>query len=381
MLRLRPRLKTPRAPRHKATPKVTPRPQGDTSSWTLSHVSHPAVTLRRALALAIAATLLPVPASANDSEAEWAVGGLVLKQNDAISMDREELHISAVEVTVDYTYTNHSAQDQKVLVSFPLPALPGKAEWVEYGSYPDWDTLDFITKVDGRNVDWQVAKRAMVGERDVTGLVAAEKLPLEWYQDYAFVEEVSNLSPGETERLAGLGLLRKEPGWGGNDMLPAWEVQTSVVREQVFPAGKTVHVSHRYTPAAGGSVGGVLDHFGEKDYAEETAFYTQKYCTDAGFIAGYRKRQKEEAAKAKNEWYSGSGETWLGYVLSSGANWKGPIGEFRLVVDKGLPQNLVSFCMDGVKKISPTEFEVRKTGFEPKEDLNILIVQWFSDDN
>ncbi len=110
---------------------------------------------KRALPLlaALAAALLPAPALANDSEAEWALGGLVLKQNDAISMDREELFISPAEVKVDYTYTNHSAQDQKVLVSFPLPALPGGAEFVEPGSYPDWKSLDFITTVDGKGVD------------------------------------------------------------------------------------------------------------------------------------------------------------------------------------------------------------------------------------
>ena len=71
-------------------------------------------------------------------------------------------------------------------------------------------------------------------------------------------------------------------------------------------------------------------------------------------------------------------ETWLGYVLSSGANWKGPIKDFRLVVDKGAPDKLISFCMSGVKKISPTQFEVKKKNFEPKNDLNILIVNWGS---
>ena len=69
-------------------------------------------------------------------------------------------------------------------------------------------------------------------------------------------------------------------------------------------------------------------------------------------------------------------ETWLGYVLSSGAYWKGPIGDFRLVVDKGSTDNLVSFCMDGVKKISPTRFEVRKANFEPQRDLKILIANF-----
>jgi hypothetical protein len=37
----------------------------------------------------------------------------------------------------------------------------------------------------------------------------------------------------------------------------------------------------------------------------------------------------------------------------------------------------VSFCAEGVKKISPTQFEVRKTDFEPTQDLNVLIVDWW----
>ncbi|MBS1240483.1 MAG: hypothetical protein H6R45_1189, partial [Proteobacteria bacterium] len=190
--------------------------------------------------------------------------------------------------------------------------------------------------------------------------------------------KISSLPPVEAERLAARGLLVREEHWGGNDMKPAWRVRHAITREQVFPAGATVHVSHRYTPMIGGSVGGRLDHYGEADYAEDSAWYRQKYCTDAAFIAGFRKRQRGADAKARAGGYIGYGETWIGYVLSTGANWKGPIGTFRLTVDKGKAENLVSFCMDGVKKVSPTRFEVRKANYEPDRDLNILIVQWYS---
>jgi hypothetical protein len=141
----------------------------------------------------ILAAALSAPARANDSEAEWALGGLVLKQNDAISMDKEDLYISATEVKVDYTYTNHSDADQTVLVSFPLPALPGNVDFVEFGAFPDWQALDFHTTVEGKAVDWQVAQRAMVGERDVTAEVAKRGWPLQWYQDESFIETVSAL--------------------------------------------------------------------------------------------------------------------------------------------------------------------------------------------
>ena len=62
-------------------------------------------------------------------------------------------------------------------------------------------------------------------------------------------------------------------------------------------------------------------------------------------------------------------------MLSTGANWSGPIRRFRVVVDKGAPGNLVSFCGEGVRKISPTQFEMRKTDFVPNGNLSVLILK------
>jgi hypothetical protein len=44
------------------------------------------------------------------------------------------------------------------------------------------------------------------------------------------------------------------------------------------------------------------------------------------------------------------------------------------VVDKGAAANVFSFCASGVRKISPTEFEVRHTNFTPTSDISILIL-------
>ena len=67
-------------------------------------------------------------------------------------------------------------------------------------------------------------------------------------------------------------------------------------------------------------------------------------------------------------------ERRIAYVLTTGANWAGPIGDFHLTVDKGAPDSLVSFCADGVKKIGPTLFEVRHANFTPTRDLHVLIL-------
>lgn len=65
------------------------------------------------------------PASANDSSSAIGIGGLELTKNDSVSMDSEELYISRKQVRVKYQFTNVSDRDVDMLVSFPLPAIPG----------------------------------------------------------------------------------------------------------------------------------------------------------------------------------------------------------------------------------------------------------------
>ena len=52
-----------------------------------------------------------------------------------------------------------------------------------------------------------------------------------------------------------------------------------------------------------------------------------------------------------------------------------PIKEFRLTVDKGAADNLVSFCGDDVKKIGETQFEVKKADYTPDGNLAVLILR------
>ena len=67
-------------------------------------------------------------------------------------------------------------------------------------------------------------------------------------------------------------------------------------------------------------------------------------------------------------------EQWVDYILTTGANWSGPIKQFRLVVDKGDPKILVSFCGRNVKQVGPTQFEMTISDFTPRKDLAILFL-------
>ena len=54
--------------------------------------------------------------------------------------------------------------------------------------------------------------------------------------------------------------------------------------------------------------------------------------------------------------------------------WARPIGDFRLVVNKRKPTDLISFCGSGIRKFAPTLFEMRQRNFTPEADLDILIM-------
>ncbi|WRH74914.1 MAG: DUF4424 family protein [Sphingobium sp.] len=51
-----------------------------------------------------------------------------------------------------------------------------------------------------------------------------------------------------------------------------------------------------------------------------------------------------------------------------------------LIVGKDKPCKLVSLCMDAVKKIGSTRFEVRKSNFDPTRDIQIPFAE-FCDPN
>jgi hypothetical protein len=314
------------------------------------------------LSTGIALCCLTSAAQANDSEMELALGGLTLKHSYAITMDSEDLYISQEEVRVTYRFTNTLAKDITTHVAFPLPDLPDgdSDKWMlDYREY-----LEFKTSLDGKPLDLDYAEQAILDGKDVSQALIGMGLILNG-GDRTFSTRINAMPLEQRTTLVQTGFIR-EAGSDGNPIWePLWKLRVTVTREQTFPAGKTVTVSHRYRPLAGGSVGGAL----EPDYRHESWHKEQvkKYCIEDSWFKAFDKR------RAKTPGYS---EVWLGYVLTSGANWKGPIKDFRMVIDKGKPGSLVSFCAEGVRKISPTQFEVRKKNYEPDRDINVLIINW-----
>ncbi len=330
--------------------------------------------MKRLVLAACAALALSGAATANDSTAELAAGGLVLTRTDSIVMKSEDLYISADEVRVRYVFVNTSGKDVTTRVAFPMPDIGGPEFYFQDTHIPGGDDpanlLAFVTRVDGKPVQMAVEQKALVGEVDHTAWLTRRGVPLALHVD-GMIGRLDALSPADQEEAVRLGLAVPDEydagkGWEKH-YNPAWILKTAFHWEQTFPAGREIVVEHSYRPATGSSVGtivGMPSFAGTPEWAETR----DRYCIDSAFLAGVKK------AQGKSE-YPPLTEQRIAYVLKTGGNWAGPIGEFRMVIDKGDPANLVSFCASGVKKIGPTTFEVRKTNWTPDRDLSILILK------
>lgn len=320
-------------------------------------------------AFGLALCLVASAAKANDTTAALTTGGLVFNTNADIEMRSEELSISRKRIDVRYRFFNRSSADQTVTVAFPMPEVDAKED--TNIAVPDDESdnfLQFRTVVDGREVAARIEQKAFLAGKDVTARLQALNLPL---QPRAKKSGAAlDVLPADLEQqLTKEGLVHDASYEGAKGMekhiAPDWSLRTTYYWEQTFPAGREIVVEHSYVPSVGASV---QTQIGRKDItAQERAEYLTQFCTENSFISSV-------AAMTKKNGGAPPPEFRIAYVLKTGANWAGPIGDFRLTVDKGDPAALVSFCETGVKKIGPTTFEVRKSNFKPTRDLDILFV-------
>lgn len=309
--------------------------------------------------LAALAVLAATPAWANDTSAELAAGGLVLTKSDSIEMRSEDLYISEQAVRVRYVFANTSGKDVTVRVAFPMPDIGGPDFFQSDVSIPIQDApanvLGFSTKVDGKLVRAEVEQKAVATDGvDRTAWLVANHIPLAVHLD-GVDETLRALPQAKRDEAVRLGLY--DPDQGG-----VWVLKTTYHWLQTFPAGRPIVVEHAYRPSVGATVATSVG----TEYANEIK---DKYCVDKALTDTVIR-----AAKADKDGNAPWVDRWIDYVLVTGGNWKKPIGDFRLVVDKGSPKNLVSFCGSGVKKISPTQFEMRRTNWRPEKDLSILLL-------
>ena len=325
--------------------------------------------------LVCGALLAAAPVLANDTSAVLTTGGLEFITNDDIVMESEELFISKEQIRVVYQFRNTGAVDQNILVAFPMPDIvPNFWSPVAFPMGPDDNLFEFETTFNGAPVEATLHEYAYAFGVDRTKLIKQLGLPVVPISEAAS-KATDALDDETTAKLLHMGLVTPDEfdageGWEKH-YWPAWTYKATYTWEGNFPAGETVEVVHTYKPSVGGTVGVSFLSEPYEDYDPATEYKT-KYCTDEDFLDAVR-----ATMTSPDEPYSAPfTESWISYILTTGGNWGGgAISKFRLVVDKGSTDNLVSFCGEGIKKIGPTTFEMVKTDFWPDRELDILILE------
>jgi hypothetical protein len=312
----------------------------------------------RFLSLCIA-LLVAGPAAANDSSAELVAGGLRLTHNAHIRMEAEDLYISRQRVRVSYVFRNLSGEPQTVLVAFPLPEIDsaelGDAD-VGIASRDPVNFVDFGVTVDGAPRAYEVTERASLFGLDVTETLRRAGLPLNPMAERIW-EKILALPKPTQQALAADGLVTID----GDFALPLWRYAVVFYWRQTFPPGGAVRIEHSYAPVAGATV------WYEPFFTEPAQ--VEQFCIEPSFARAAANKKKRMGEGAYPTIY------WVSYILTTGANWAGPIGRFHLTVDKGKPEGLVSLCRDGIKKTGPATFEWQANDYWPETDLKVLFVE------
>ena len=319
---------------------------------------------------AAAAFLFASQVAADDSSAALGMGGVVFTQSPDIRMTDEDLKISPKSVSIRFVFANESGKDIDTVVAFPLPDI----NTAEFSNSPIGtvtnDPVNFVgfsVREDGHPIAVSVEQRAYLNGRDVTQAIKSAGLPVNIISGDGY-KLLLALPPAKRKVLTAADLAEYDDN---NNALPHWIVRTRFYWHQHFPTGKSVVLDEHYQPVTG------QFFFGGGDFAQggggDDAW--KAYCIDDVTRAALRKRV---AAKLKADpqagGYLNGYET--DYVLSTGNNWKGPIGRFHLTLDKLKPDSVLSLCWDGkLKKTGATSFEDTRENFAPKSDIKLLVVE------
>jgi hypothetical protein len=336
------------------------------------------------LAAGLSFWVLALPVSANDGFGGLSATGLTFGQTDKVAMVEEDLFISLDTIRVTYLFRNNSIEDVTGEVIFPMPPISIESLLYSPMNLPEDLTrenlVNFTATVDGVKVPVTVDKIAVLGVPsgqdggeglrdqydspgpDVTADLKRFGMPLT-LDAVAASDALKALSPEAKAELQELGL-----AWfSEEEAAPLWSIVYRYHWTQTFPAGADLKVEHEYINLPSGGLFS-WTHPVDPDYQ----YFADLYCIDEGTSKAMVKAT--DVIGDDGQTYSNGVVYSIDYVLRTANSWAGPISKFRLTVDKGAAENVVSFCGDGVTKTSPTTFVMEKSDYTPSDDLAIMVL-------
>jgi hypothetical protein len=323
--------------------------------------------MRKAWVVAVA-LLATWPAAANDSTASMGAGGLVYTTSSLIEIQRETLVIGEDEVHVSYDFLNTATEDISTLVAFPLPDLRFDGDWsysIEATDPINW--IDFRVWVDGKEILPQVEARATNLGVDVTGVLDRYDIPItllsgDTGQIEALDARLNALPPEAKAELLRYGVVDWTSQWGAEGVpYPTmhWTSHIAFYWFQTFPAGKTLHVEHRYRPVHGSSF--------ITEYDLDESYVKDAFCID-------QERRDALLPRIQTATYHSLLGVEIGYVLSTSENWLGPIRHFSLRIEKG-KDDVLATCWPGLAPAGEDALMFEAEHFQPDRDLRFLLIK------
>lgn len=267
--------------------------------------------------------------------------GLQLKKIENVSVEMEDLYISQKKIEVAYLFKNHSDKDITTEIAFPVP------EYTTEDAQRGLPFDDFVIEVNGEKIKHNSEIKALLHGKDYS--VILRKMGISIHDFGGFSEPqyrnfYQDLSEKNKKVLRNKGLV-------DDDGYPSWRVSIKYHWTQTFPAKSTTAIKHTYTPWWG------YFYFSTDQTADKNAFI-ERACVNADIA----------------RWISNQSQVYVNtvaYILTTARNWRGPIKEFHLVIEKKDHQ-LVSLCFDGkLNKISDTQYESYIKDYIPKQNLMI----------
>ena len=309
-------------------------------------------SLFAALVGALTLTITPALAASEGRDIGYAAAGPVFHLPAGVSVVRQDVHISIYSVRLTYVFK--SATRQSVHFSFAMPEMPVDAA-------EDLAALDTDSEAAGLAADTQPANylslsvsvngqpltlgghgRALLDGKDVTRQLLDADVPLLSGFDGPGGPIWRQLPPEKQAELRASRLMSEDTA--------LWTYQADFAWDAMLEPGET-RVEVGYAPLAHYWSDITLDHFPEM---ATDGSATRAYCIDRAV------RRAFLSGKHHYELYTVT-------HLAPPDGWRGPVGRYRLTVDKGASTNLVAFCPPAAKKISPTRFEWTATNYTPGE--------------
>lgn len=298
---------------------------------------------------------LPALVAGAERAPGYAAAGPVFDLPAGMSVDRQEVHVALHSVRLLYVF--RATTHRTVHFSFPLPAMPVDASPDAIGlgdataaTGLDADVrppnyLNLAVRVNGTPRTLAGHGRALFKGHDVTRRLRDARVPLLYPLDGE--APWRHLPPQTQAMLKADGLIDTDAA--------QWQFQTIFEWDQAFEPGET-RIEIGYIPVADYWSDITSNHFPE---IAPGGSATRAYCIDDALRRAFLRNPNYELYTVTH-----------GVTRSGG--WHGPVGHYRLVVDKNSVSNMVAFCPASATKTSPTTFSWTATNVTRDDAISVL---------